>query len=84
MRHESLRLDSAEKHASVFHFFFFFLEERFTIGVHLRSGISEFVCVAFLLALFQPCDEKCMNSIFNNKKYFTIVFSVISFQFSTK
>ena len=52
--------------------------------MRLRSGISAFACVAFLLGLFQPCDEKRMNSIFNNKKYFAIVFSVISFQFSTK
>ena len=63
-------------------FFFIILEERFS--VRLRSGISTFACVAFLLGLFQPCDEKRMNSIFNNKKYFAIVFLVISFQFSTK
>ena len=84
MRHEAYVWIVLKSTRLCFTFFFFFLEERFTIGVRLRSGISAFVCVAFLLALFQQCDEKCMNSIFNNKKYFTIVFSVINFQFSTK
>ena len=56
-----------------------------TIQVSVYIGAEwRFMCVCVSLGwLFidQSCDEKCVNSIFNNKKYFVIVFSVINFQF---
>ena len=128
----SLRLDSAEKHASVFHLlFFFFFEKSVSRVIHyLRDSQITFfskifikngshntihifknyfttvflvfsfqqnkrylntpsicVCIAAFLHLhalcffgwFQPSDEKHVNSIFSNKKYFAIVLSAISF-----
>ena len=56
--------------------------------MHLRNGISAFAFAFHLvgpMALFmdQPSDEKCVNNVFSNKKYFVTVFLVISFQFST-
>ena len=75
---------------SVINFQFLVLSNEFccvwvTIQVSVCIGAEwRFVCVCVSLGwLFidQSCDEKCVNSIFNNKKYFIMVFSVINFQF---
>ena len=71
----SLRLDSAEKHASVFHLlFFFFLEKSVSRVVHyLRDSQIIFSSKIFI-------KNWSHNTIHIFKNYFTTVFLVFSFQ----
>ena len=69
-----------------------FLDFSFQQNKRYLNTPSICVCIAAFLHLhalcffgwFQPSDEKHVNSIFSNKKYFAIVLLVISFQFSAK